>query len=131
VKVVWTETAVKHLTAIHEYVAQTSPLYAELLVRRLWDRTGQLAAFRSPVVQYLNPIAPMCASFSNGPIVSSIRRWPSELKCWRSSTPGEAPKVWRRPEQGGPSNKRLEPTRRMIIGMKTLFSTPRGSRAIR
>ena len=44
-KVVWTETAVKHLTAIHEYVAQTSPLYAELLVRRLWDRTGQLAAF--------------------------------------------------------------------------------------
>ena len=28
-------------------------------------------------------------------------------------------------------NKRLEPTRRMISGMKTLFSTPRGSGAIR
>ena len=31
----------------------------------------------------------------------------------------------------GLPNKRLEPTRRMIRGMKTLFVTPRGSRAIR
>jgi len=45
VKVVWTETAVAHLESIHEFIAKTSPLYAHLMVRRLWDRTGQIEAF--------------------------------------------------------------------------------------
>ena len=44
-RVVWTETAVKHLSAIYEYIAQSSPLYAEIMVRRLSDRAGQLRAF--------------------------------------------------------------------------------------
>jgi toxin ParE1/3/4 len=45
VKVVWTETAVAHLDTIYEFIAKTSPLYAHLMVRRLWDRTGQIEAF--------------------------------------------------------------------------------------
>jgi len=45
VKVVWTETAVAHLDSIYEFIAKTSPLYAHLMVRRLWDRTGQIEAF--------------------------------------------------------------------------------------
>jgi len=45
VKVVWTETAVAHLDSIYEFIAKTSPLYAYLIVRRLWDRTGQIEAF--------------------------------------------------------------------------------------
>ena len=44
-KVLWTETAVAHLIAIHEYIAKTSPVYAQLTVRRLWDRAGQLEQF--------------------------------------------------------------------------------------
>jgi len=45
VKVVWTETAVAHLIAIHEHIARTSPVYAQLMVRRLWDRAGKLLPF--------------------------------------------------------------------------------------
>jgi toxin ParE1/3/4 len=45
VKVVWTETAVAQLAAIHDYIAKTSPVYAQLMVRRIWERTGQLTQF--------------------------------------------------------------------------------------
>ena len=44
-KVVWTETAVAHLNSVYEYISKTSPLYAHLMVRRLWDRTGQIQTF--------------------------------------------------------------------------------------
>ena len=44
-KVVWTETAVAQLTTIHDYIAKTSPVYAQLMVRRIWERTGQLIQF--------------------------------------------------------------------------------------
>ena len=44
-KVVWTETAVAHLAAIHDYIAKTSPVYAQLMVRRIWERAGQLIQF--------------------------------------------------------------------------------------
>ena len=44
-KVVWTETAVKHLTAIVSMWRRPLPCMLNFLVRRLWDRTGQLAAF--------------------------------------------------------------------------------------
>ena len=44
-KVVWTETAVAHLVAIHEHIARTSPVYAQLMVRRIWDRAGRLITF--------------------------------------------------------------------------------------
>lgn len=44
-KVVWTETAVAHLAAIHEHIARTSPVYAQLMVRRIWDRAGKLLPF--------------------------------------------------------------------------------------
>jgi len=45
VKVVWTESAVAHLVAIHEHIARTSPVYAQLMVRRIWERAGKLMPF--------------------------------------------------------------------------------------
>lgn len=44
-KVRWTHTALKHLTAIHAYIAQDSPIYAHRMVDRLTRRSEQLAAF--------------------------------------------------------------------------------------
>ena len=44
-KVVWTETAVAHLTAVYEHIAQTSPVYAQVMVRRIWERAGKLLPF--------------------------------------------------------------------------------------
>jgi toxin ParE1/3/4 len=45
VKVVWTASAVGHLAAIHEYISQTSPFYADRMVQRILDRAPQLRAF--------------------------------------------------------------------------------------
>jgi addiction module RelE/StbE family toxin len=44
-KVNWTETAINHLAAIREYIAQDSPEYARRLVDRLTRRSKQIAAF--------------------------------------------------------------------------------------
>ena len=43
--VVWTETALGHLTAIRQYIAQNSPVYAERQIQRVLGRAPQLAAF--------------------------------------------------------------------------------------
>jgi toxin ParE1/3/4 len=45
VKVLWTDTALGHLTAIHDYIAQDAPLYARILVDRLTSRSKQIAQF--------------------------------------------------------------------------------------
>jgi plasmid stabilization system protein ParE len=45
VTVVWTETALEHVAAIKQYISQTSPLYAELVMRRILGRGKQLEAF--------------------------------------------------------------------------------------
>ena len=44
-EVVWSEVALSHLAAIYEYIAQTSPFYAERVVERIWRRGGQLSEF--------------------------------------------------------------------------------------
>ena len=44
-KVHWTETAERHLDAIHAYIAQDSPRYALLMVDRLTRRSQQIADF--------------------------------------------------------------------------------------
>lgn len=44
-KVRWTDTALGHLTAIHDYVAQDAPIYARSLVDRLTDRSKQIGRF--------------------------------------------------------------------------------------
>ena len=44
-KVNWTETAINHLAAIREYIAQDSPEYARRLIDRLTRRSKQIAAF--------------------------------------------------------------------------------------
>lgn len=44
-KVVWTETALGHLAAIHHYIAQNSAVYAERQIQRLLSRVPQIAAF--------------------------------------------------------------------------------------
>ncbi len=44
-KVYWTDTAVKHLSAIYAYIAQNSPQYAARVVDRLTRRSEQIANF--------------------------------------------------------------------------------------
>ncbi len=44
-KVLWTDTALGHLTAIHDYIAQDAPLYGRLIVDRLTSRSKQIAQF--------------------------------------------------------------------------------------
>ena len=41
----WTETAIKHLTAIHQYIAQDSPLYAQRVADKIIRRSEQIALF--------------------------------------------------------------------------------------
>ena len=41
----WTETAIKHLTAIHQYIAQDSPLYAQRVTDKIIRRSEQIAVF--------------------------------------------------------------------------------------
>jgi toxin ParE1/3/4 len=45
VKVVWTDTAVEHLQALHAYLAKNSPQYALRMVDRLTRRSQQIAEF--------------------------------------------------------------------------------------
>lgn len=44
-KVVWTATAINHLQAIHDYIAQNSTLYATQVIDRLTQRSQQIAEF--------------------------------------------------------------------------------------
>ncbi|HZF32714.1 MAG TPA: type II toxin-antitoxin system RelE/ParE family toxin [Candidatus Angelobacter sp.] len=41
----WTATAVRHLTSIHDYIAQDSPIYARRVVDRLTRRSQQIVLF--------------------------------------------------------------------------------------
>jgi toxin ParE1/3/4 len=43
--VVWSRTALGHLTNIYEYIAQDSPSYARRMVDRITARSRQIAAF--------------------------------------------------------------------------------------
>jgi plasmid stabilization system protein ParE len=45
VKVLWTESALAQLQAIHDYLARTSPEYALRIVDRLTKRSIQIAQF--------------------------------------------------------------------------------------
>jgi toxin ParE1/3/4 len=45
VKVLWTESALHQLQAIHDYLAQTSPQYALRIVDQLTARSIQIATF--------------------------------------------------------------------------------------
>ncbi|HEX8693003.1 MAG TPA: type II toxin-antitoxin system RelE/ParE family toxin [Longimicrobium sp.] len=44
-KVVWSDTALAQLRAIHAYIAQNSERYAQRTVDRLTNRTKQIAQF--------------------------------------------------------------------------------------
>jgi toxin ParE1/3/4 len=44
-KVFWTETAIRNLSAIRTYIEQTSPTYAKRLVDQITSRSKQIAAF--------------------------------------------------------------------------------------
>lgn len=41
----WTDAAIDQLEAIHDFVAQTSPEYAQRVVARITARSKQIAAF--------------------------------------------------------------------------------------
>jgi len=45
VKIHWTNTALDHLLAIYEYIAQDSSVYAQRTVDRLTRRSEQIATF--------------------------------------------------------------------------------------
>jgi toxin ParE1/3/4 len=45
VRVHWTDTALEHLQAIHNYIARNSPQYALRIVDRLTRRSQQIAEF--------------------------------------------------------------------------------------
>jgi toxin ParE1/3/4 len=45
VNVVWTDTAVEHLSAIYAYIGQNSPQYAERTIDRLTQRSRQICSF--------------------------------------------------------------------------------------
>ena len=44
-RVHWTHTAIEHLLAIYEHIAQDAPLYARRMIDRLTKRSEQIAAF--------------------------------------------------------------------------------------
>ena len=44
-KVLWTNTAIAQLGAIHGYISQTSPKYAQRVVDQLTGRSVQIATF--------------------------------------------------------------------------------------
>lgn len=41
----WTDTAVAHLVAIYERIAQDAPVYAQRMIDRLTQRSEQIATF--------------------------------------------------------------------------------------
>jgi toxin ParE1/3/4 len=45
VNVHWTDTAVVHLVAIYERIAQDAPVYAQRMIDRLTKRSEQIATF--------------------------------------------------------------------------------------
>jgi plasmid stabilization system protein ParE len=45
VRVHWTHTAIEHLLAIYEHIAQDAPLYAQRMIDRLTKRSEQIAVF--------------------------------------------------------------------------------------
>ena len=45
VKVLWTDTVIQHLRAIHTYIAQHSPDYVQRTVDRLTRRSQQIGGF--------------------------------------------------------------------------------------
>lgn len=57
-RVVWTETAVGHLTDIYEYLARDSTRYAKRMVDRVTARSRQIASFpqsAAVVAEYGDP----------------------------------------------------------------------------
>lgn len=44
-RVHWTDTAIEHLLAIYERIAQDAPLYAQRVMDRLTKRSEQIAEF--------------------------------------------------------------------------------------
>lgn len=41
----WTQAALRHLSAIHDFIAQDSPRYAQEVVNRITGRSGQIGRF--------------------------------------------------------------------------------------
>ena len=44
-RIIWANSAIEHLQAIQDYIAQTSPQYARRMVDRITKRSKQIAAF--------------------------------------------------------------------------------------
>ena len=80
-KILWTETALGHLSAIHKYISSTSTLYADRMIERVMDRGGSSQLFLSPATSWLKPILRTSVSFLNIHTGSSIGSAARLLKC--------------------------------------------------
>jgi plasmid stabilization system protein ParE len=63
----WTETEVRHLTAIHGYIARDSPIYARRMVDRLTRRPAQIAEFPTTSCDAFGDAAPAACRARPGP----------------------------------------------------------------
>jgi toxin ParE1/3/4 len=44
-KIFWTDNALEQLWALHEYIAQSSPIYAKRIIDKITKRSKQIADF--------------------------------------------------------------------------------------
>ncbi len=57
-KVIWTQTALGHLTEIFQFISRDSPRYAQRTIDRITNRSKQLATFPKSgqvVIKYEDP----------------------------------------------------------------------------
>ncbi|MGH7556292.1 MAG: type II toxin-antitoxin system RelE/ParE family toxin [Gemmatimonadota bacterium] len=68
----WTESALRHLSAIHDYISQDSPIYARDFVDRITSRSKQIADFPVREEWCLSTSTRTCVKSSKGPTVLFI-----------------------------------------------------------
>jgi len=68
VRVLWSEGALQHLAAIYQYIAQTSPIYAEGVVDRIGTGVDNSESFLTPAARSLSTSDQTFARSSRGPI---------------------------------------------------------------
>jgi len=84
-KVHWTNTAAGHLLSIFEYIAQSSPFYAQKMIDKLTKRSEQTAMFPMSgrmVPEYGNKMIREVIERPYRIIYRGYRGWRSGSKLW-------------------------------------------------
>lgn len=79
--VLWTEAALAQLAAIRDYISQTSPVYAERLIARVFARGKQLGEFPLSGRQVPERLDPALREVIEWPYRVIIGFSPSRSKC--------------------------------------------------